>query len=334
MRLLVVAAVLLALLPAPGLAANCARGDSGLVAIPDLKGSWRGYQGGLYPDGGDNPPAAYAGAGRQAAAAIAPVRGHTVLLSIGMSNATQEFSTFARLATPAAGVTIVDAAQGGMTAQLWAADSQGRPWQVLEQRLAAAGVADDQVEAIWLKEADANPTDVDAYVTALTAELRSIVADAAQRFPNLREVFISPRTYAGYATSALNPEPYAYATGFADKAVVGDSVSDPGKRPWVGWGPYLWTNGEKGRSDGFTWTCSDVQASDGTHPSAEGDQKVAALLQTFFSTSDYTRVWYTGDRVAAAPPPRSAPDPLWLLVLLPGLVAGGLAFTVTRRRLG
>ena len=45
------------------------------------------------------------------------------------------------------------------------------------------------------------------------------------------------------------------------------------KGPWLGWGPYLWTDGLLGRSDGLVWSCDDVEA-DGTHPSKTGVQKV------------------------------------------------------------
>jgi hypothetical protein len=129
---------------------------------------------------------------------------------------------------------------------------------------------------------------------------------AAQRYPQLRQVFLSPRTYAGYATTTLNPEPYAYESGFADRALIMGSVASPTARPWIGWGPYLWTDGTRGRSDGLTWTCADVRDSDGTHPSALGQQKVAQLLQRFFDTSPFAG-WYRGSGVAVTASPAPTP---------------------------
>jgi hypothetical protein len=41
---------------------------------------------------------------------------------------------------------------------------------------------------------------------------------------------------------------------------------------WAEWGPYLWTDGERGRKDGFVYLRSDVGV-DGLHPSPEGQQK-------------------------------------------------------------
>jgi hypothetical protein len=63
-------------------------------------------------------------------------------------------------------------------------------------------------------------------------------------------------------------------------------------RPWLAWGPYLWTDGTKGRSDGLVWTCADVRA-DGTPPSpTSGAQKVAGLLLRFFTTSSTAKRWF------------------------------------------
>src|SRR5205814_5733577 len=98
------------------------------------------------------------------------------------------------------------------------------------------------------------------------------------------------RIYAGYATgvSALNPEPYAYESGFAVKWLIegqingADSVNyDPARgpvqAPWLSWAPYLWADGLTPRNDGLTWVCSSFQ-SDGTHPSATGRDIVADSL--------------------------------------------------------
>lgn len=320
---LMAAAVLLPVTAQPAAAANCAGAKTGMVAIPDLgSGTYQSEQGGLYPGGTNAAPADYAAAAGAASSAVRPrdvrgredASGRIVLLSIGMSNTTQEYSAFMALARSDAArdrhVTLVDGAQGGQTAAIWS-NPTAPTWTVVEQRLQQAGASDAQVQAIWLKEADANPSsDFETYARTLQREMDGVVRIAAQRYPNLQMVYVSPRTYAGYATSKLNPEPYAYQSGFADKWLIAQSVAHPGERPWIGWGPYLWTDGTAGRQDGFTWTCEDVVPGDGTHPSAAGQAKVAQQLQMFFDGSRFTP-WYRGQAaVQQSPTPRSPVVPI------------------------
>ena len=126
----------------------------------------------------------------------------------------------------------------------------------------------------------------------MVGDLRRIVGILRSRFPNLQLIYLSSRTYAGYATTALNPEPYAYESGFAVKWLVQERIEGKLAGPWLAWGPYLWTDGTKGRRDGLVWTCQDVR-SDGTHPSPSGQQKVAQLLLKFFSTSATAKRWFS-----------------------------------------
>jgi lysophospholipase L1-like esterase len=293
--------VFTALLALPGAhaatLANCSQTSEPMTPLSDLGTKrYHGYMGGLYANGKNTPTAAYRKKGLAAAKRVHPIDGRIVLLSIGMSNTTQEFSAFKRLADAdprkAGDVTIVDGAQGGQDAEI-VKDPSARFWSVVEQRLQLAGVTDAQVQAVWLKEAIAQenepfPTDA----TQLENDLRAIVSILRQRFPNLRLVYLSSRTYAGYATTTLNPEPYAYESGFAVKWLVLQRSAGKIGRPWLGWGPYLWTNGERGRKDGFTWTCDDVRPNDGTHPSASGQQKVATLLWNFFTTNSTAKDWF------------------------------------------
>lgn len=284
--------------------ANCARTSTGNMPLVELGSrKYAGFAGGLYPGSRSSPPAAYLRRGKAAAARIVPragdgspsASGAIVLLSIGMSNATQEFSAFkARADTDPRRnprVILVDGAQSGWAAQK-IKDPAAPFWKVVDARLARARATARQVQAVWIKEALARPNEVfPADAKRLQADLRAIVDILRARFPNLRLVYLSSRTYGGYATTPLNPEPYAYQSGFAVKWLVEEATARPPRRPWLAWGPYLWTDGRRGRSDGLVWTCDDV-AADGTHPSPSGRQKVAALLARFFASNPTARVWY------------------------------------------
>ena len=279
------------------LAALCTSGSLALTPLTDLgTHTYHGFKGGLYPGARNVPTKKYRAQGLAAARAVTPVNGKVVLLSIGMSNATMEFSAFRQLALQsgrvAPDVAIVDGAQGGQDARV-VADPNSAYWPVVEQRLTAAGATDAQVQAVWLKEAIANPSGAfpdDA--KQLESYLVQIVGNLEARFPNLKLIYLASRTYAGYAVSSLNPEPFAYDSGFAVRWTVARRIDGRLRGAWLGWGPYLWTNGSAGRKDGLTWTCDDV-APDGTHPSGSGQRKVGQLLLTFFTTDPTARGWFT-----------------------------------------
>src|SRR5262249_14002392 len=139
------------------------------------KGQYQGYPGGLYPDGRNERPAAHETLGLALAKKVEPLDGDgkpaadgkIVLLSVGMSNTTQEFSAFRALArADDAGnprLVIVDGAQGGMSAGRVVDPDDGgsgtRFWATVDQRLRAAGVTRAQVQVAWVKQADPGPTE-------------------------------------------------------------------------------------------------------------------------------------------------------------------------------
>jgi hypothetical protein len=296
-------------------AQDCADTSVGFVPLADLAdGAYQGFQGGLYPGGELARPTAHDAAGLAQAAEVLPrgpsgapaPNGRVVLLSLGMSNATQEFSAFRALVqgdpTLSPRLTIVDGAIGGWTASE-VADPAAAYWTLVDQRLAQAGVTPAQVQAVWLKEAEAGPSDpFPQHAETLSADLAAIARNARARYPNLRLLYLASRIYAGYATSALNPEPFAYESGFAvkwlieaqiagDPPLAFDAAQGAVVAPWLAWGPYLWADGLVPRSDGLVWECSDF-APDGTHPGPSARAKVAALLSAFFRTDATARGWF------------------------------------------
>jgi uncharacterized protein (TIGR03437 family) len=299
---------------------NCSRTTVGFTPfINPYPSAYQGQQVSLYPTGNVRPPA-HEALGMQMAAQVAPrdsagnpdPNGKIVLLSVGMSNTTEEFTTFLPLAQADklkdSHVLAVDGAVGGETAYA-IATQPGQYWSTVDQRLQAAGVSDAQVQVIWLKEADANPTaPFPQHAQTLQSEIQTILQQARARFPNLRMAYLSSRIYAGYADSTLNPEPYAYEGAFAVKWLIAQQISGApaldatsGSFPWLAWGPYLWADGLNPRIDGLTWACSDLQTADGTHPAPSGAQKVAAMLLDFFHSDSTARAWYLAKQSAPAP---------------------------------
>ncbi len=273
----------------------------GVIALTDLgAGKYKGETGGLYPGGVNVAPAAHRKAGLAAAAKITPIDGKIVLLSLGMSNTTMEFSAFKKLADQEKGLNpslvIVDGAQGGQTAAV-TANPNANYWKVDEDRFAKAGVTAKQVQVVWLKQANAGPTrPFPAEAKKLEDDIVKTLHNVRDKFPNLRIVYFSSRIYAGFAASPLNPEPHAYETAFAPKWIIARQISGDAelaydKMPWLAWGPYLWTDGVKGRKDGLVFTREDLGA-DGTHPSPAGQVKVGKMLLGFLKTDETARGWF------------------------------------------
>ena len=341
---LVVALVLLVGRPGvPDVGADCALTSLGVTPLNDLgTGLYLGFAGGLYPNGSSTRPAAHETAGLDIAqnqiqpldgsGSPDPVNGKIVLISIGMSNTSQEFATRELAfknradADPAKNpqLVIVNGAQSGKTARLWAdyVDDSSGAWAVLDNRLAAAGVTPAQVQVVWLKEAESF-RDFDwggfpQHAQTLQSDLQEIARGITFRYPNAKLTFVSSRTRAytlgGNTAEDLNPEPVAFESGFSVKWMIERQLSgaadlnfDPARgavvAPWLSWGPYLWADGINPRSDGFVWLCEDVNQTDFTHPSELGGvPKVAEELVAFFKTDPTARPWFLrSDVVGQAP---------------------------------
>ena len=219
---------------------NCARTSTGLTPLTDMGSSaYQGYPGGLYP-GGNSMPAAHATDGTAASQAIRPLdaqgrpsaTGRIVLVSIGMSNTTGEFSRFVQLSNADPNrnplVRVVDLAQGGMDARL-VAQPNHQFWTVANQRLQRAGLSPAQVQVAWVKEAIARPTKAfPSSALELRDLLGQIVRNLKSKYPNIRIAYFSSRIYAGYAGTALSPEPYAYEGGFAARWLIEQQIQATG----------------------------------------------------------------------------------------------------------
>ncbi len=292
----------------------------GLTPLNDLgAGTYNGAQGGLYPGGGNTRPVAHESGGIQQALAVRPLdsggqpsaSGKYVLLSIGMSNTTGEFTVFKPIADADPrknpNLIIVDGAQGGQDAYAWNNPSSNT-WNVVATRLSQAGVTAQQVQVVWLKQqfGGDNLTTFPIGAASLRDVLRGIVLIAKSKYPNLRVLYVSSRIYGNY--NGLLRGTGAYENGFAVKWLVEDQINGDSRlaytgnnppAPWIAWGPYMWADGLTPRSDGLTWACSDF-VDDGIHPSPTGRQKVADMLLNFFKSDSTARLWFLNSRRTVA----------------------------------
>lgn len=276
---------------------------------------YQGQDGGLYGNGLNSPPDAHRMAAEQELARIQPLdaegnamaNGKIGFVSISMSNATMEFSRFKNLADTDTDksplVTIVDCAQGGQAMAEWTR-ADARAWLEADRRLKTAGVSPKQVQVAWIKLANKGPRgDLETHGRQLQRDTLAVIQNAKSRFPNLRIAYLSSRIYAGYATSNLNPEPFAYESAFVARWLIQDQMKgdaalnfSPEKgaiqAPLLLWGPYLWADGMTPRQgDKLNYTREDL-AADGTHPSEAGRVKVAKLLLNFFKNDSLAKPWF------------------------------------------
>ena len=300
--------------------------------------TYQGFEGGLYRNGSNQMPELHALVGLERSAAVQPLNsngnpdpeGRYIMLSIGMSNTTSEFCGSSQSSTDCrplsfvgqalddpevnkTSLLMVNGARSGQVIQHWIDPNLNNYDLIRDQKLAPLGLSERQVQVIWVKLAVATPVnrstlpnpDSDALI--FMQQMADVMRAFKIRYPNLQQVFISTRIYGGYATTNLNPEPYAYEYGFSIKWLIDaqirqmeTGVVDPvfgdldytTVAPWIAWGPYLWANGTESRSDGLVWERGDMAPKDGTHPSETGIRKVGALLLDFFRTSEFTVGWF------------------------------------------
>ncbi len=294
-----------------GRAANQRKAPEHLTPLCDMTAAdrYEGEDGGLSGAGQNTPPDTHRKAALAQLARIRPLnaagqpddKGAIGFVAISMSNATQEFSKFKQVADQSprksSKVTIVDCAQGGQAMAEWA-PPDARPWTEAKRRLEAARVSPQQVQVAWIKLANKAPGgSLQEHGRKLERDTLAVLHNARAMFPNLRIAYLGSRTYGGYATGGLNPEPYAYESAFParwliQRQIKGDPELAESKSPLLLWGPYLWAEGTKGRKlDKLVWERNDF-AGDGVHPSDSGRMKVANLLLDFLTTDLLARPWF------------------------------------------
>jgi hypothetical protein len=191
---------------------------------------------------------------------------------------------------------------------------------VRDTKLAPAGVTEAQVQVAWIETAEEEVgrslpyQDSNAY--RHKKHLGAMMRAMKTRYPNLQIVYLSGAPFGGYASTEWAKEPYAYESGFSPRWLILEQIAQErsgfltdtrigrleynrGTAGWLAWGPYLWGNGMRPRSDGLTWSRDDFDAN-GDIVSADGAHKIAMLLLQFLQTDATARRWMWRGRSTAA----------------------------------
>ncbi|MDP2959720.1 MAG: hypothetical protein Q8N53_25170 [Longimicrobiales bacterium] len=264
------------------------RGDDGPSAPGTYKGLWLR----LVDNGAPN---------------VTAVDGVVGLVCVGMSNSNQECAAFqTAVRGPWASevnpqVRVANCAVGGRAIESWIdAAYDSLLWNdCVARKLAASGIRADQVRVVYHKAANMNttgaggsrlpvfPDPASDYFT-FQRNLSAFAARVRGKFPSVQAVYTTSRSYGGYATGFARGEPLSYEEGHALNGWLAEHPSVDGV--WYGWGPYVWAPACDSGVTNASGVCYDRAdyVSDGVHPSATGQAKIARLIHERFKVE----VWY------------------------------------------
>lgn len=306
---------------------QCDNDSTGLIAIPDLgTGYYLGtYQGGLYPGGVNDMPAAHLQAGRKIAKSIKPLdaygnvdweNGKVAMTAFGASTTGEPFNHFIDTIHLLDYVNpcfqAVTGTQGGKALEIMQfPDLYPWYWDSVFARLADKGMTPEQVQIAWFKSGSKLDTIVEMplFPNALKSRFTACLGIIAEKFPNMKLIYMSGFVYGGYGDPAKEfyeviSEPGGYMNNFAIKWLIEDQINgvdslkftNPGRKsPWIAWGPYEWADGEKTNIyNGLEWNCELDFTIDGGgyHLTNRGRSKEAALLLEYFKHNPTSRIWF------------------------------------------
>ena len=312
--------------------------DTVKIPLTDLLAkTYYGNPGGLYPGGLNQPPADHDSAARAWRNKIQPLDvngdespfGKYVLISIGMSNTTQEWcsqssgppcATWSFMGKAAADpsvnnytLVIVNGAADGQDAPDWTSASSPNYDRIKTARLAPLGLSENQVQAIWVKldgsEAFGFASGRQRRRESPTHEPRSGFARAPDPLSvSADRLSVEPDVMADTRRTDLNPEPYAYESGFSVKWAIESQINEmrglPLDRragtlnytkkaaPLIVWGPYMWADGATRRSDGFVWNRDGFRGGRNCILRRAARARWQARCSEFFKNSPYARCWF------------------------------------------
>jgi hypothetical protein len=239
---------------------------------------------------------------------VTAVDGVIGLVCVGMSNANQEcgaFQTAVRGAWAAEinpQVRVANCAVGGQAIEAWMSpDRDSLLWNdCIARKLAPAGIRPDQVRVVYHKAANMNtsgpggsrlpayPDPASDFFT-FRRNLTTFSARVKAKLPSAQAVYTTSRSYGGYATSFTRGEPLSYEEGHALNGWLAEHAAVDGV--WYGWGPYIWAPACDSGITNASGLCYDRAdyVSDGVHPSAAGQAKIAQLIHERFKRESWYR---------------------------------------------
>lgn len=279
--------------------------------------------GGLFPSGNNYPSATQATRILEATNAIRPLdengnpseNGKIGFVACGASNPVKEWNAFTSLALASDNINpdldFVNACIGAVSIEDMNSGTSpvGDYFARVINACAQEGLTPEQVQAIWFKS-DCLTEDLwsmteEEYVSYFADQVTALLQKMLITFPNLQIVYTSGRNYpfiddtSDIYTRHGGPRAYFNQLGYREvmnRQTAGNveliAYGSDKIAPVLTWSTPLYTypHGTP-NSYGHVWEESDV-IGDGLHPTLSGEDKVADLLYTFFSTDEQAQKWF------------------------------------------
>ena len=251
------------------------------VPLPELGiDTFLGMQGGLYPNGQNEPPTAYLAALTAVSEALAN-DSQIVIVGIGpsiMQNSINGFIPFLNSPEVNDNIVFIDGSLGSNQQRFENPDYFG--WNVGINRLPAGLTAVD-VDIVFYYNALTSPSGSFPDFVQTAADSFEITYNIINdKFPNVQLILQNSQHYAGHCGQCKAPEPYAYYNGFAVKELIERRINGEIDGALIAWNAYQWDD---------TWPANYY--TDGLHLSGLGQQATGQLWHDYLSTS-FNAIWY------------------------------------------
>lgn len=288
---------------------------AGLTPLDDLDtGTYKGYVGGLYPNGVNSPSGTYADDLLAVSNSIVPLdtfgnpssksNARILFISLGASTgsdlmAALRAKTIANPATnPLLHLMNCNHAKTGVIPLIMQPGSSY--WAHVSNVFRLNHVSYRQVQIIYMETDDSTTIrDFPDRPDLVKNHIEACMQVMKQKCPNLKILYVLGRIRSFGNNTAWNREPSPYYFGWSCKWAIEDQINGvPGTEykgpnavaPMITWGFYEWATTIPRTTDGFSWLRSE--SSDGLHATPAGVDTLATHFQKFLLRDQYASIWY------------------------------------------
>lgn len=286
--------------------------DTLMIPLNDLgTDKYRGYPGGLYPGGANEPSGTYADDLMATAQSIVPLNlhgepdpyGKIVFISMGVSTGGKNMEALITKTVNSTDTNpylyLINCNQGAGGAGLTNIMDPLDPYWLRVNHTIENKTSYKQVQVLYLETDDPTVTAWPDKPLHVKNNLQVALRVMKDKFSNLKIVYVLGRTRTFPGVREWNVEPGPYYFGWACKWAIEDQMNgvdgtsykgDNPVAPMLAWGFYQWADTIPRKTDGFSW--HSYLTSDALHATPEGQDTLSGRFQRFLLTDKYASTWY------------------------------------------